>query len=102
MGVQGIELRTILPRSDEVSHVQRRGDEGSAQERFAAQLNQELYEKRQGVGEAPKTEGERIDNTRPRQGSPKEQQKKKGRRRHHRQEVCSQDGARGHRLDVRA
>lgn len=101
--MHGVELQVLVPRLEDVSRVQRRGDEGAAQERFASQLNQEVEQRRQTVPETEKARQERIDNSAPREE--KQRRQENGRRRpgqKARQETAAAAPEKGRRLDVRA
>jgi len=101
--VRGVDLQVMVPRLEDVSRVQRRGDEGPAQERFAAQFTQQLEERRQAVAETPKPAEQRVDHLlqENRQPNAQNRQERRRQRREKREIPAGPESEPGRRLDVR-
>jgi hypothetical protein len=93
----------MVPRLEEVGRVQRRGDEGQAQERFSAQFTQLLEERRRAVAETPKPAEQRVDNLlqKNRQSSSEGRREKRRPSPEKKETPAGPEGEPGRRLDVR-
>jgi len=99
--MKGVELQGLVPRLEDVSRIQQRGDEGAAQERFSAQLNQQVEERRQTVPETAKTAQERVSDSTPRERRQQQPESRADKRRRPPKEEAEAPSERGRRLDVR-
>lgn len=102
--MRGVDLQVMVPRLEDVGRVQRRGDEGPAQERFAAQFTQQLEERRRAVAETPKPAGQQVDQLlkeKNRQSGSEGREKRRRLRPEKKETSAGPAGEPGRRLDVR-